>query len=312
MMTRKEFNNAVLLKVQEMYPDCNVTITESLGNNDGTIYHITINDSKINIAPSIHLEQIPTTAPIDEVAKWISTVYESNKPSESFDMNTVLKWENVKQKVVLTLVNAERNERRLLDIPFLSWNDLAIVFRVLVETPQEGMASIVVRNELLKIWGIDVETLYRVALSNTPRLLPCESVDMDHIIAEQLCANMRSQGIPVTFEDAYNFVLQNDFHDIPMVVVSNKYRLNGAASLLYCKDAYMEIAKRFGVSKLVCFPSSIHEIITIPFEEDVSLKDCINLVRSVNTDELQPDEILSENCYLYDAQKEDFTLVTIA
>lgn len=95
-----------------------------------------------------------------------------------------------------------------------------------------------------------------------------------------------------------------------MTIVSNKARIHGAASILDASVLF-KAAKKIGTKELIILPSSIHEIIALPFTEEINMKDCVNLVKTVNTDEscLSPEEILSNNAYLVKVENEEIYFV---
>ena len=108
----------------------------------------------------------------------ISDIYEKlyhtykSLPLPENNINALLDFENVKDKIVYKLVNYEQNEALLKDIPYVPYLDLAIVFYLLLDINQNSVASMMIYNEALAMWGIDLETLYSYAKENTPKLLP--------------------------------------------------------------------------------------------------------------------------------------------
>lgn len=95
-----------------------------------------------------------------------------------------------------------------------------------------------------------------------------------------------------------------------MTIVSNKARIHGAASILDASVLF-KAAKKIGTKELIILPSSIHETIALPFTEEINMKNCVNLVKTVNTDEscLSPEEILSNNAYYVKVENEETYLV---
>ena len=52
-------------------------------------------------------------------------------------------------------------------------------------------------------------------------------------------------------------------------------------------------------SNLYILPSSIHEVILIPFNEDFSVEELKEMVKEINTTKVPDNEILSDSVYIY-------------
>ena len=87
--------------------------------------------------------------------------------------------------------------------------------------------------------------------------------------------------------------LQDSF---PMLVISNQKRMWGAASML--DDKVLSIAADKLQSDLIILPSSIHEIIVIPFSGD-DVSEFNAMIREINETQLQEREVLANHYYFY-------------
>ena len=63
------------------------------------------------------------------------------------------------------------------------------------------------------------------------------------------------------------------------------------------------ISEEFG-SNLIILPSSIHEVIIIPYKDDISLQFCKEMVTEINNTEVDREDILSNSVYIYDRSLE--------
>lgn len=81
--------------------------------------------------------------------------------------------------------------------------------------------------------------------------------------------------------------------DIHMMVLTNKRRMYGAASLLYLYDIE-------GIPEEFCMiPSSIHETI-LTWPTDKIIPENLNaIIKEVNTSCIAPEEVLSDHAYMY-------------
>ena len=92
--------------------------------------------------------------------------------------------------------------------------------------------------------------------------------------------------------------LQNEtFQPIPMYILSNTSKLNGAGCMLY-DNVLTNIAAKLN-SDLYIIPSSIHEVLLIPVDYADSSEYLTTLVQEVNDTQLSRDEILSDHVYYY-------------
>lgn len=109
----------------------------------------------------------------------------------------------------------------------------------------------------------------------------------------------------ITVEEAWENAEKNTFEETEiddvgettMYVVTNRGRIRGASAILD-NEKISKIAKKHGVNKLVCLPSSVHEMIIIPYEENVDMEVFNNMVAKVNQNLVEPEERLTDQAYL--------------
>ncbi len=92
---------------------------------------------------------------------------------------------------------------------------------------------------------------------------------------------------------------------IPMRILSNQKKCNGAACILY-PGVLEELAGKRG--NLFIIPSSIHETILLPDDETILAGDLKKMIHEVNTTQVSPDEVLSDSLYYYDAVKKEIVM----
>ena len=88
----------------------------------------------------------------------------------------------------------------------------------------------------------------------------------------------------------------------PMYVATNVFKMNGACILLY-DGVLKKFAEKIG-SDFYILPSSVHEVIFVPANGDMDARYLIQMVKEVNATEVAPDEVLSDNVYIYHADKD--------
>ena len=265
-------------------------IIQSMPRNNGVSYDgLILLSPGCNISPTIYLtpyyHRYLDGVNMEDICTDILMTYRNHLPQENFDTTRFTSFEKVRSRLVMRLVNYERNRNQLSDVPHVRFCDLAIIFYCLLHADTDNQANILVHNSHLNLWGIDKDTLYMLARENTPALLPPEITPMHTILERLHCPD------PDLFSES-----------IPMYVISNCYRTNGAGVILY--DQFLQqISDRFE-SNLILLPSSIHEMIILPVEYNSELREFTYMVREVNDTQLTDDEVLSDHAYYYDRAKQ--------
>lgn len=88
---------------------------------------------------------------------------------------------------------------------------------------------------------------------------------------------------------------KSDFPEL--YVISNNCRFRGASAILN-RRALKEFAEEHGVDELIVLPSSIHEMMILPYRGDMNLNDLSAIVKEVNAMQVEPEERLTDRAYL--------------
>ena len=276
-----EFLNFTMLvreEVEKRTGECYKVRLDDVRKNNGVVLRgITVTQDDSNISPTIYLnsyyeEYIKGRATLINVVNDVMDTYHRNKVNQSVDMRYFLNYESVRQKSIYKLVNTEKNKELLEDIPHIEFLDLSIVFQCLVAQEDFGRASILIHNVHLKLWDVSVEILYQAAKENTQQLQGYEIKGMTEVLQEIMCA-----------EDSENFTEDNERSSfpgsVPMYVLSNKSRVDGAACMLY-PNLIQDFAEAIQ-SSFYIIPSSIHELLLLPtrhLEESQEIKSMIRVI----------------------------------
>ena len=291
MTSIETFAKTIKSAMEAVYgSECKVDVYNVVKNNGLHLTGITIRNRESNLAPTIYLDgyfaEYKGGREMDDICKEIVQVYEKNKVQEDFSVEQVTDFDNVKNRICFKLVNGEKNAELLADAPYVEYQDLAVIFYVLVSKDKSGTASITVRNALMDTWGVDVDTLYRLAKKNTQRLF-------------------RGKVLPMMEEiigDSADAFFDMDVHNdsvFPIYVATNVLKMNGACILLY--DGVLEkFAEKIG-GDFYILPSSVHEVLFVPANREMDARYLVQMVREVNATQVAPDEVLSDNVYMYHA-----------
>lgn len=235
----------------------------------------------------------------------ILCVYRKCAREIRMDMNFFESYDNVRTRIFYKLVHKGRNEKMLLEVPYQSWQDLALVFYYALEDARIGRAAIMIRNSHLRMWGIDRNTLFCDAGKNMRTLLPEELMPMQQMIREILHEETRETDM-ARLPEELSFAAAKD-EGISMYVLSNKERIYGAASILY-SEKIKYLAGKLD-KNLIILPSSVHEVLLVPDNGHMEKDFLHNMVKEVNDTHVEPEEILSYNVYYYDRQEDDIRIL---
>lgn len=267
-----------------------VTVQKVNKNNGLVLDGLTIMTEGVNLSPTIYLngffEEYLSDGAV-AVAKRILAIYEANKPKESVDISFFMDIEKVRPKIKMKLINYEKNKELLEHVPYVRFLDLAIVFMVVLKSNcDNGFASILIYNHHLDFWSMDAENLYNLAMENT--------ADDFEIIP------MRSVIEAIMDEESAGIIMNNG--EIEMSILTNYSRLQGAAGMLH-KEIIKQYMKETKADKVWIIPSSIHETLLIPCDLMPDMEYVKGMVKEVNATQVQPEEILSDNVYVYDGNE---------
>ena len=207
-------------------------------------------------------------------------------------------YDAVKDKIVMAVVNTAKNRELLSQVPHTEREDLSLIYKVVVGTGADGIGSITIRNEHMEQWGVTVDEIHEMAMKNTKEILPVTVQTMTEVMREMF----GSDGMPEEMAEMM-------FSDMPlnqqMFIISNKSKVNGAASMFY-EDTLSELADKIGTS-LYILPSSVHEVIAV--STDMGTPEALaGMVREVNGGQVAPEEQLSDHVYKFDAKAKIISL----
>lgn len=290
-MNYQQFIDEVERRVKEKLKGnqaVSVYVHTTIKNNGKERRGLTMSEKGIQISLTIYLEeyfqQFQDGKTIENIAEKILKLYEEVKCNHPWDSTFLQNYEELKNKFACKVINRQKNEKLLREVPYLPWMDLAIVFFVLLEVSSYGTATVLVRKEHLNVWGLTEEELFERAKKNTSILLPYQFCPMRKLIQE-ICP------YPVEEEEEES-----------LYVLSNKLRNFGAASMLY--DGILErIGQKLGENYYV-LPSSIHEVIIVPESKSPMKQDLEAMVREINETQVEEEEVLSDRVY-YFSRKEN-------
>lgn len=284
-MDIRRFAELVSCAVSEELGDgYQVKLQEIIKNNGVVLQGLIILNSNSNLSPTIYLnsflEAYENDMPMPDIVARVLDIYKRELPADNIDMNFFRDFEKVRDGICYRVINKERNRALLERIPHVDYLDLSICFFYAYRNETLGDGSILIYNNHAEAWKCNVSMLMQLARENTRRLYPTKLMNMEEIInsfvgkQEGLCCR-----------------------ELPMYVLSNEQKVFGAGSMLY-RDVLKQTAQLLQEDFYI-LPSSIHEVIVLPASAAGERKSMREMVREINSTQVAPEEVLSDNLYFY-------------
>ena len=286
MLKYDEYKTEIINRIQDYVPDkfknytVELTKVNKVNESFDALCFIDKNKS-VNTSPVVYIDILYSYY---ADCKNIELVLRNaaNIITEGFNMvNKIYVPNNIKDNVVLILINADANNELLKTVPHRKFLDLAFVYRWIINKDVNGLAGAIVNNDLVTHFNLNTDELFELAKANTRRLLPPK--------VETLKESMLRMGAPKElFENTPEY---------PIFVLSNKSGIEGAASIVF-DDVLIEIKSKIKENFYI-LPSSINEVIIVP--ESFAKPDFIRrMVKDVNNTIVDKAERLSDSIYFYD------------
>ena len=281
---------------ERLSDDITVMLHKTVKNNGMEKQGVTIIKKDVNISPTIYLEefyqQYLKGRTLEEIIRKIDHFYHEVRYEESLDTEKLQKYDYLRDKIMFRLINKEKNSKLLEKIPYLDYQDLALVFYVLLDVRKGGSATITITNDMMHMWNCDVEKLYQTAQINGRRNLPAVLTPMRDVI-DELIRPLNDAGIDL-FEEEPSFPDK-------MYVLTNEIRSFGAAVIAY--EYVLEMVAEKLQSNFFVLPSSIHEVILICADSRIRQEELDETIQEVNETQVEPEEVLGDHAYYYDRER---------
>lgn len=263
-----------------------------LKNNGQKLRALIISEPGNNIFPTIYLDdyynKFNAGENIESISKEIICAYKHYKIDGEIDVSCFRDFDRMKNRIVMRLINKEKNEDLLVNIPWIPFLDLAIIFTIYFETPSEVYAGTIIHNNHMKDWNTSVEEIFELSKSNSAKLLPCDLRSMPDFLNDMVGE------VIVDNSDMKNY----------MYVLTNSVKTHGAACMAY-NSVIEEFARKMD-SDVFVLPSSIHEVMLLCDNDDMSLNGLSELVHEVNATQVSEGDYLSDHAYLYKRETKEY------
>ena len=281
----------------KLHKDIKVDFQRIIKTNDVLMHSITMRKEEEAGAKNYYIEELypmyMSGKTIEEIGDYLieNREIDSEQLSASEDLITkMLDYEYMLDgHLYVRLMNRERSKKFLEGKAYVERLDLAIVFYNLVSMNEYGISSIAVPENVAAMWGKPLESVLIDALEVMQKAFPIQRLNLQQMIEElsgdNLFAGMMN---PPEVSSGWDILVQ-----------TNEVKINGAATILY-KDCLKEVAVNNNVEEIFIIPSSVHEcMLLIDRDRSASGEDLVSMIRQVNITAVNPEEVLSDNLYIY-------------
>ena len=292
MLKKDEFIKAIQDAIQEKNEDLEIQTRSAVKNNDIETSYLDIRYPESFIAPTFKVDSLyeayESGEDIDRICDRIISIVNSNGNNMGIDTDEIFSIDYFKEHVITRLINSQKNYGLLLNAPYKAvkgFDDLVLIGRIEVLLPEGTRGTILVTEDILNRVGIPAKEMFEMAQENTERLYPAVIQTMAETISE-------ITGLPVS-----------EFNDAPpMYVVTNNTKSSGATVLTY--NGVIDQIRSVVGDDFYILPSSVNEVLAISRSYcDGFMEGGLNdMVRDVNANVVPPDDVLSDNVYVYDSE----------
>lgn len=296
---KNEFVEALKEKLSERGNDVDVKVS-TVEKMNQSYEAITITPEGSNIGMNMNLEVFAEAyesgVPFNEIVEQVTNKVEAHLADmPTFDVQSLTDYEQMKDKLAMEVVAADRNADLLAKVPHQEMEDMAVVYRFVMESDENGRASILVSNDLLDKMGVTPEQLHADALENAPELRPAVIKGMSEVMMDMMG------------EDAHEMFGIDEFpQDEMMYVATVPDKISGAGVIAY-QEFMDQAAEKLG-GDFYILPSSIHEVLLVKDDGAVNFNDLKSMVEDVNATQVAPEEKLTDSVYHYDSKEHIFEL----
>lgn len=279
---------------KQLGDDYDISHTVTLKNNSVSYTGIVFRPKSQRIAPTIYIDDLyeryeTGEISIEDAVREVILRYENSKPDLKAINEFSVEYEECRDKIIFRLISKTKNQLILEHMPYIPFLDMAITFYIVVDICDRGLQTIKITKDLQNKWNISTEQLLKLAMKNTPALLPETVANLQDIVAEFF--------EPTEFKQMCDDIYLTNKEKIDMIIITNDIRINGASVILY--EGVIEKIAEEQNADLFLLPSSIHEMILVPVRDPADRAIFSQMVQSINREYVQDDEILSDEVYIY-------------
>ena len=196
--------------------------------------------------------------------------------------------EMAKERLYLSVINAEKNEELLNSVPYRKIEDLACIAKFRLDAE----ASVVVNETLCRQFRLTAEEVLAIGERNMVKNgYQCEPLDLEikRILKEQGVADREIEEGMMKTQSSMMYVASTANHMEGAAVIASREAMH---------DFYEKIGEPFYI-----LPSSRHEVILLPDRCGLEIADLAEMVKDVNRQVVDEKDVLSDHVYHFDGRQ---------
>lgn len=253
----------------------------SVWKNNRKIDGYVLKSKYYNCVPTIYYDDNWYQKSDEEVVDYLKQSVE--KYSCQLDVTHFLSKDYILSHILPRVVASHnKDDLQKQEIVYTRFLDMCVVFYIPLDSfcGDDGIGSFQMTNRIMEQIGITLNEMYNASVHNLEAQI--ELKNMSEVL-----------GYMMDEEEAEKF----DLGYCPMWVCTNKSKIYGAATML-CPSVLCELKKKIG-EQYVILPSSIHEIIAIPYDDTTDqAKEYASMVREINNTQVRIEDRLTDSVYI--------------
>lgn len=275
---------------------------EVIKPNDTILKGVMITKSKTSkkTVPIIYLEEYykkyKATNDMDGCVGSIIKMYKEATYKNMDEMIIdVFDWNKVSSRIYPIIMSKKMNRKLLKNLVYTTYLDFAVCYTVRLneivgDTNDDAIVSIRVKEDMLKIWDINIEELHNKSLVNMKN--DGYNIKSMATVIKELMFNCDGN-CDCTIEEIENV-------ESEMYVLTNRSNIRGATGILN-QELLEQFAEQFN-SNYYILPSSVHEVILLLEGEDLNVAELNEMVRQINEDQVPREDVLEDHVNYYDRE----------
>lgn len=196
--------------------------------------------------------------------------------------------EMAKERLYLSVINAEKNEELLNSVPYRKIEDLACIAKFRLDAE----SSVLVNEDLCRKLRMTSEEVLAIAERNMVKNgYQCEPLDLEikRILKEQGVSDRKIEEGMMKTQSSMMYVASTANHMEGAAVIASREAMH---------DFYEKIGEPFYI-----LPSSRHEVILLPDRSGLETADLAEMVKDVNRQVVDEKDVLSDHVYHFDGRQ---------
>lgn len=231
---------------------------------------------------------------IEEIAEKVYTLLDFQ--DDLIILNNIKEQEpldKVNHNILPSVIRVEGNEELLARVPHRIEADLAVIYKFELFSNATESASVYLDNKVMNALNISIEKLDEMAFDNLEKNYPTQLQDITEILTPEFMPG---------YEPPKNYLKEEYTGEDTLFFIGNRDYYHGAANI-FGPGIRERVAEIIG-GDFIIIPSSTHEMLVMPYYKDSSLdlQALKDLVREVNETQLNANERLTDNAYIYDSK----------